>query len=50
MTEDASIYSELKIIYSINDVGKIGQIHARNIKLDHILTQQQEENQRGLKT
>ena len=28
LTEEASTYNGLKIIYSINDVGKTGQIHA----------------------
>ena len=27
-----------KIVYSINDVGKIGQIHAEKMKLDQLLT------------
>ena len=28
----------VKIIYLINGVGKIGQIHAKKMKLDHLLT------------
>ena len=30
MTEEASTYNRLKIVYSINGVGKIGQICAEN--------------------
>ena len=40
MTEEASTYNGLKIIYSINAVGKIGQIYAEKIKLDHLLIPQ----------
>ena len=29
MTEEANRYNRLKIVYSINDVGKIGQIRAK---------------------
>ena len=32
MTEEASIYNGLKIVYSINGVGKIGQITCRKMK------------------
>ena len=35
MTEEASTYNGVNIVYSINGVGKIGQ---RKIKLDHLLT------------
>ena len=38
MTEEASTYNGLKIVYSVNDVGKIGQIRCRKMKLDHLLT------------
>ena len=38
-TEEASTYNGLKIAYSINSVGKIGQIDTcRKMKLDHSLT------------
>ena len=37
LTEEASTHNGLKIVYSINGVGKIGQICAK-IKLDHLLT------------
>ena len=30
MREEGSTFNELKIVYSINYVGKIGQIHAEN--------------------
>ena len=35
---EASTYNGLKIVSSINDVGKTGQIHAGKMKLDHLLT------------
>ena len=38
MTEEASTYNGLKIVYSINGVGKIGQICKEKMKLDHFLT------------
>ena len=38
MTEEASTYNGLKVIFSINGVGKIGHIHAENMKLGHLLT------------
>ena len=38
MTEEESTYNGLKIVYSINSVGKIEQIMCRKIKLDHLLT------------
>ena len=31
-------YNRVRIIYSINGVGNIGQIHAKKVKLDHFLT------------
>ena len=37
MAEEASTHNGLKIVYSINDVGKIGLIHAKKKKLDHFL-------------
>ena len=37
MTEEASKYNGLKVVYSINDVGKIGHIHAEKWKVDHLL-------------
>ena len=36
MTEKASTFNGLKIGYSINGVGKTGQIHAKKMKLDHL--------------
>ena len=30
MTKEARIYNRIKIVYSINGVGRIGQIHAKN--------------------
>ena len=38
MTEKANTYNGLKIVYSINGVGRIGQIHAEKMKLDQLLT------------
>ena len=32
------MYNGLKIIHSINDIGKIGQISTGKMKLDHLLT------------
>ena len=37
MTEEANTYNTLKIVYSINGVGKTGQICAENMELDHLL-------------
>ena len=37
LTEKASTYNGLKTVYSI-DGGKIGHIHAENMKLGHLLT------------
>ena len=33
------MYNGLKIVYSINGVGKIGQTHAEKMKLNQLLTQ-----------
>ena len=38
MTKEAKTYNGAKIMYSINGVGKIRQIHAKKIKLDHQFT------------
>ena len=38
MTNGARTYNGIKKVYSINDVEKIGQIHAKKIKLDYLLT------------
>ena len=41
MTKEAKIYNGLKIIYSVNGVGEIGQICAKKKKekkLNHFLT------------
>ena len=37
MTKEARTYSGVKIVYSINGVGKTGQIACRKMKLDHLL-------------
>ena len=36
MTEEANTYNELKIVYSINGVGKIGTDTYRKVKLNHL--------------
>ena len=38
MTEEGSTCNGLKIVYSISGVGKIRQILAEKMKLDHLLT------------
>ena len=38
MTEEGSTYNGIKIVSSINGVGRIGQIHAEKMKLDQLLT------------
>ena len=37
MTEEASNYNGLKIVYLIDGVGKIGQRNAEKMKLNHFL-------------
>ena len=37
LTEEANTYNGLKVVYSINSVGKIGQIHVKS-EIDHLLT------------
>ena len=37
LTEVASTYNGLQIVCSINGVGKIGQLHAKKMKLDYFL-------------
>ena len=37
MTKEAKTYNEVKRVYSINGVGKIGQIHAKEMKVDRLL-------------
>ena len=38
MTKGAKTYNGVKIVYSINGVGKIGHICGKQMKLDHLLT------------
>ena len=38
VTEEASTHNGLKMVYSINGAGKIGQVICRKIRLDHLLT------------
>ena len=35
MAKEERVYNEVKTVSSISGVGKIGQIHAKKIKLDH---------------
>ena len=49
MTNEAKTYNGVKIVYSINSVWKIGEIHAKKkMKLDY-LYHIQEQTQNGLK-
>ena len=38
MTKEARTHNGVKIVSSINNVGKIGQIHEKQMKLDHQFT------------
>ena len=38
MTKEARTFNAVKRVYSINGVEKIGQICAKKMKLDHLLT------------
>ena len=38
MTKEARTYNGVNTVYSINDIEKIGLLHAKKMKLDHLPT------------
>ena len=50
MTKEAMLYNEKKMTFPMNDIGKTGQLHVKENKLEYSLIPYTKINTNGLKT